>query len=186
MPADEILLTVEEKMEKAVEVLKKQLGGIRTGRATPGLVDSIRVEAYGSQTPLKQLATIGAPEPQQIVIRPYDAGTIKDIEKAIIASDLGLAPQSDGRVVRLNIPPLSTEVRKKMVARIKELSEEAKVSIRNVRRDGNKDAEKEEKDKLISEDQRDDIKDQVQELTKKYEAQTTEMAKSRESEVLDN
>lgn len=186
MPADEILLTVEEKMEKAVEVLKKQLGGIRTGRATPGLVDSIRVEAYGSPTPLKQLATIGAPEPQQIVIRPYDAGTIKDIEKAIIASDLGLAPQSDGRVVRLNIPPLSAEVRKKMVARIKELSEEAKVSIRNVRRDGNKEAEKEEKDKLISEDQRDDIKDQIQELTKKFETQVGEMAKSREAEVLDN
>jgi len=186
MPADEILLTVEEKMEKAVEVLKKQLGGIRTGRATPGLVDSIRVEAYGSPTPLKQLATIGAPEPQQIVIRPYDAGTIKDIEKAIIASDLGLAPQSDGPVVRLNIPPLSAEVRKKMVSRIKELSEEAKVSIRNVRRDGNKEAEKEEKDKLISEDQRDDIKDQVQELTKKFEAQVGEMAKSREAEVLDN
>ena len=186
MSTDEILLNVEEKMEKAVEVLKNQLAGIRTGRATPGLVDSIKVEAYGSSTPLKQLATIGAPEPQQIVIRPYDAGTIKDIEKAIIASDLGLAPQSDGRVVRLNIPPLSTEVRKKMVSRIKELSEEAKVSIRNIRRDGNKDVEKLEKDKQISEDQRDDGKDEIQELTKKYEERASEMAKSREAEVLDD
>ena len=186
MSTEEILLNAEEKMEKAVEVLKNQLAGIRTGRATPGLVDSIKVEAYGSPTPMKQLATIGAPEPQQIVIRPYDAGTIKDIEKAIIASDLGLAPQSDGRVIRLNIPPLSTEVRKKMVSRIKELSEEAKVSIRNIRRDANKDIEKLEKDKEISEDQRDDGKDEVQELTKKYEEKTSELAKSREAEVMDD
>ena len=114
MSADLILMDVEERMEKAVEVLKNQLGGIRTGRATPGLVDSIKVDVYGSPTPIKQIATIGAPEPQQIVIRPYDASTIKDIEKAIISSDLGLAPQSDGRMVRLNIPPLSTEVRKKI------------------------------------------------------------------------
>lgn len=186
MSTDEILLNTEEKMEKAVEVLKKQLAGIRTGRATPGLVDSIKVEAYGSPTPMKQLATIGAPEPQQIVIRPYDAGTIKDIEKAIIASDLGLAPQNDGRVVRLNVPPLSTEVRKKMVSRIKELSEEAKVSIRNIRRDANKDVDKAEKDKEISEDQRNDAKDEVQELTKKFEEKVTEMAKAREAEVMDD
>ena len=186
MSTELILMDVEERMEKAVDVLKNQLGGIRTGRATPGLVDSIKVDVYGSPTPIKQIATIGAPEPQQIVIRPYDASTIKDIEKAIISSDLGLAPQSDGRMVRLNIPPLSTEVRKKMVARIKDLSEEAKVSIRNIRRDGNKDAEKAEKDKEISEDQRDDIKDQVQELTKKFETKVSEMAKSRESEVMDD
>lgn len=186
MSIDETLLNAEEKMEKAVDVLKNQLSGIRTGRASPGLVDSIKVEAYGSLTPVKQLATIGAPEPTQIVIRPYDAGTIKDIEKAIIASDLGLAPQSDGRVVRLNIPPLSTEVRKKMVSRIKDLGEEAKVSIRNIRRDGNKDVEKAEKDKEISEDQRDDAKDQIQELTKKFEVKVSEMTKSREAEVLED
>lgn len=186
MSTDEILLNAEEKMEKAVEVLKNQLAGIRTGRANPGLVDSIKVDAYGSQTPMKQLATIGAPEPQQIVIRPYDASTIKDIEKAIIASDLGLAPQNDGRVIRLNIPPLSTEVRKKMVSRIKELGEESRVSIRNIRRDGNKDIDKAEKDKEISEDQRDDAKEQVQELTKKFEDKVTEMTKSREAEVMDD
>lgn len=186
MSTDEILLNAEEKMEKAVEVLKNQLSGIRTGRATPGLVDSIKVEAYGSLTPLKQVATIGAPEPQQIVIRPYDAGTIKDIEKAIIASDLGLAPQSDGRVVRLNIPPLSAEVRKKMVTRIKELGEEAKVSIRNIRRDGNKDVEKAEKDKEISEDQRDDAKEKIQEFTKTHEGKVAEMMKSREADVMED
>ena len=125
-------------MEKAVDVLKHSLAGIRTGRANPGLVDSLRVEVYGSPTPIKQLASVGAPEPTQIVIRPFDPGTIKDIEKAIQASGLGFNPQNDGRVIRLNVPPLSTEVRRKLVGRIKELSEEAKVAIRNVRRDGNK------------------------------------------------
>ena len=118
--------------------LKHSLAGIRTGRANPGLVDSLRVDVYGSAVPIKQVASVGAPEPNQIVIRPYDPGTIKDIEKAIQVSDLGFNPQSDGRVIRLNVPPLSTEVRRKMVARIKDLTEEAKVAIRNVRRDGNK------------------------------------------------
>ena len=186
MAADEILFDVEERMEKAIEVLKKSLGGIRTGRANPGLVDSLRVDVYGSPTPIKQIASVGAPEPTQIVIRPYDAGTIKDIEKTIIASDLGLTPQNDGRVIRINIPALSGEVRKKMVSRIKELSEEGKISVRNIRRDGNKAADQEEKDKTISEDTRDDIKDQIQELTKKYEAQIIEMTKARETEVLDD
>ena len=183
MAIDDILMDAEERMEKAVAHLQNSLSGIRTGRATPGLVDSIKVEAYGSATPLKQLASIGTPEPQQIVIRPYDAGTIKDIEKAIVAGDLGLNPQNDGRIIRLNVPPLSTDVRKKMVSRIKELSEEAKISIRNIRRDANKAIDALEKDKEISEDTRDSSKDDVQELLKKYEEQTTEMAKTRETEV---
>lgn len=186
MDSDEILMDAEERMEKAVSVLAGNLSGIRTGRANPGLVDSIKVEVYGSQTPLKQLASIGTPEPQQILIRPYDAGTIKEIEKAIVAGDLGLNPQSDGRVVRLNVPPLSTDVRKKMVSRIKELSEDAKISIRNIRRDANKAADQAEKAKEMSEDDRDKVKDQVQELTKKFEAQTTDMAKNREAEVLED
>lgn len=186
MPADDILLDTEERMEKAISVLKNALSGIRTGRANPGLVDSLRVEVYGSPTPMKQVASVGAPEPQQIVIRPYDASTIKDIEKAIIASGLGLAPQSDGRVIRLNIPPLTAETRRKLVARIKELTEEAKVAIRNVRRDGNKAADQEEKDKLLSEDDCKSIKDQIQELTKQYENTATDMAKARETEVMEN
>ncbi|HBV63331.1 MAG TPA: ribosome recycling factor [Rhodopirellula sp.] len=183
MPADEILMDAEERMEKAIAHLGDSLSGIRTGRATPGLVDSIRVEVYGSMQPLKQLASVGTPEPQQIVIRPYDASTIKEIEKAIVAGDLGLNPQNDGRIIRLNVPALSTEVRKKMVSRVKELAEEAKVSLRNIRRDANKAADGEEKAKDISEDDRDKIKDDVQDLTKKYEAQATEMAKVREAEV---
>jgi ribosome recycling factor len=185
MGADDILLDVEERMEKAMSVLKHALTGIRTGRANPGLVDSLRVEVYGSQTPIKQLASIGAPEPQQIVIRPFDPGTIKDIEKCIIASGLGLNPQSDGRVIRLNIPPLSTETRKKLVARIKELTEEAKVAVRNVRRDGNKAADQGEKDKDLSEDERDKLKDDIQELTKTYEDKASALAKAKESEVME-
>lgn len=186
MEIQEIIDDATLRMEKAIEVLKKNLSGIRTGRANPGLVDSLRVDVYGSPTPIKQVAQVGAPEPTQIMIRPYDTSIIKEIEKAIVASDLGFNPQSDGRVVRINIPPLSTDVRKKMVARIKELSEDAKISIRNVRRDGNKAAEQAEKDKVISEDQRDDIKDQIQEMTKKYEANVTDIAKAREEEVLED
>ena len=186
MSMDQILTDTEARMEKAIEVLKKNLSGIRTGRANPGLVESLRADVYGSPTPLKQLASIGAPEPAQILIRPYDAGTIKEIEKAIATSDLGFNAQNDGRVIRINIPPLSTDVRRKMVSRIKDLAEEAKVAIRNIRRDGNKAAEQLEKDKEITEDQRDDIKKDVQDLTKKYETQVGDMAKARETEVMED
>ena len=185
MPAAEILSDAEERMGKAIEILKKNLSGIRTGRANPGLVDSVRVDVYGSPTPLKQIAQVGAPEPSQIVIRPYDTAIIKEIEKAIVGSDLGFNPQSDGRVVRINIPALSTDVRKKMVGRIKDLTEDAKISIRNARRDGNKAADQEQKDKIMSEDDRDSAKTKVQDLTKKYEEQANEMAKAREAEVME-
>ncbi|MBX3424901.1 MAG: ribosome recycling factor [Pirellulales bacterium] len=185
MTFDEILLDSEERMEKAIAKLKGDLTGIRTGRANPGLVDSLRVDAYGSPTPLKQLGSVSAPEPQQIVIRPFDPSILKDIEKAIIASDLGLAPNNDGKVIRLNIPALSGDVRKKMVARIKDLTEETKVSIRNVRRDANKHADASEKDKLLSEDDCKGLKDEVQELTKKFENQASELAKAKEAEVME-
>ena len=185
MTTDEILLDVEERMEKAIRKFKGDLAGIRTGRANPGLVDSLRVEVYGSAVPIKQIASVGAPEPNQIVIRPYDPGTLKDIEKAIQTSDLGFNPQSDGRLIRLNVPPLSTEVRRKMVGRIKELTEESKVAVRNIRRDGNKTADQAEKDKDFSEDDRDQAKEEIQELTKTYESQATESAKAREQEVME-
>ena len=186
MSGDEILLDVEERMEKAIRKLKADLGGIRTGRANPGLGDSLKVEVYGSPTPIKQVASVGAPEPNQIVIRPYDPGTLKDIEKAIQASDIGFTPQNDGRVIRLNVPPLSTEVRRKMVSRVRELAEESKVAVRNVRRDGNKAADSAEKDKVMSEDDRDSVKEQIQDLTKEYENQATEQAKVREKEVMED
>ena len=186
MTTDEILLDVEERMEKAIRKLKGDLAGIRTGRANPGLVDSLKVEIYGSAVPIKQVASVGAPEPNQIVIRPYDPGTLKDIEKAIQASDLGFNPQSDGRVIRLSVPPLSTEVRRKMVGRVKELAEEAKVALRNIRRDGNKTADQAEEDKDLSEDERDQVKDEIQDLIKQYESQVNDLAKAREKEVMED
>jgi ribosome recycling factor len=183
MNADEILMDSEERMEKAINKLKSDLTGIRTGRANPGLVDSLRVEAYGSPVPIKQIASVSAPEPQQLVIRPFDPSTIKDIERGIINSDLGLAPNSDGKVIRLNIPPLSGDVRKKMVARTKELAEEAKIAIRNVRRDGNKHADQAEKDGGLSEDDCKGLKDEIQDLTKKYETMANDLAAAKEAEV---
>ncbi len=186
MDQDEILLDAEERMEKAVNVLSNALKGIRTGRANPGLVDSIRVEYYGSPTPLKQVANISCPEPQQILIRPFDTTTLDAIGKAIIASELGMVPNNDGRVIRLNVPPLSTERRKQMASRIKELAEEARVAIRNVRRDANKHADTAEKDKTMSEDDCKATKDQIQDLTKKYEGVVNDRAASKEKEVMEN
>ena len=185
MPADDILLDAEERMEKAADVFRHALTGIRTGRANPGLVDSLKVEVYGSPTPIKALASVGAPEPNQIVVRPFDPGTIKDIEKAIQAADLGLNPQSDGRLIRITIPALSTDVRKKMTARIKELAEEARVAIRNVRRDANKAAETEQADGGLTEDACDACQESVQELTKASEAKVGDLAKAKEAEVME-
>ncbi len=186
MTVDDILLDVEERMEKAVARLKTNLAGIRTGRANPGLVDSLKVDAYGSQMPMKQLASVACPEPMQIVIRPFDPTTMKDIEKAIIASDLGFTPQNDGKVIRLNIPAMSAETRKKLVARIRELTEEAKVSLRNIRRDGMKNAEKGEKDKLFSENDRDAAQEEIQNLIKKYEKDVDDLSKNREKDVMED
>src|SRR6266576_3285095 len=123
MTSDDILLDTEERMEKAVKVFSDELRGLRTGRATPALVDSLRVEYYGSPTPLKQLANISTPDPQQIVIRPFDQSVLKEIEKAIRSSDLGMSPNNDGKMIRLQVPPMSGEQRQKLVKRIKESSE---------------------------------------------------------------
>ena len=147
-------------------------------------MDSIRVDYYGSPTPLKQIATISVPEAQQIMIRPFDQGVINDISKAIQSSDLGLAPNSDGKVIRLNIPPLSTERRKQMVSRLKDLAEDARVAIRNIRRDANKHTDTSMKDKLINEDIHDQLKEQIQELTKQYEAKVNSMADAKEKDIM--
>src|SRR5918996_3006097 len=123
MSSDEILFDAEERMEKAVNVFRDELRGLRTGRATPALVDNLRVEYYGSPTPLKQLAQISTPDPQQILIRPFDQGCLKDIEKAIRSSDLGMAPNNDGKVIRLTVPTMSGDQRKKIVQQIKKQAE---------------------------------------------------------------
>src|ERR1700747_2709659 len=169
MSSDEILFDAEERMEKAVNVFKDELRGLRTGRATPALVDGLRVEYYGSPTPLKQMAQISTPDPQSILIRPFDGSVLKDIEKAIRSSDLGLSPNNDGKMIRLTIPAMSGEQRQKMVARIKKLAEEAKVALRNIRRDANKHFDQAEKEKEMTEDERDKGKEEVQDLTKRYE-----------------
>lgn len=185
MDADEILLDCEERMEKAADMYHGQLGGLRTGRATPGLVESVRVEMYGSMMPLKQCATVSVPEPQQLLIRPFDASQIGAIGKAIQSSDVGLAPNSDGRVIRLNVPPLSTERRKQLVSRVKDLAEEARVSIRNVRRDANRHADQLLKDKTASEDEVKRLKDEIQEFTKQYEGRVNALAEGKETEVME-
>jgi ribosome recycling factor len=183
MTTDEILLDAEERMEKAANVFRDELRGLRTGRASPALLDAIRVEYYGSPTPIKQLAQVSTPDPQQIVVRPFDQGALKDIEKAIRASDLGLAPNSDGKVIRLQVPTMSGEQRQKMVKKIKELSESGKVSCRNVRRDANKHFDVGEKDGDMTEDERDKGKEQVQTLLKTYEGKIEDMATKKGKEI---
>lgn len=183
MNREEILFDAEERMEKALDYFHHELVGIRTGRASPGLIESIRVQYYGSPTPLKQIASISAPEAQLLVIRPFDATALKEIERAILTSDLGLAPNNDGKVIRLNVPSLSGEQRKKLVGRVKDLAEEARVAIRNIRRDANKHADTAEKDKVVSEDERDELKEEIQELTRKYEAKANALAEKKSTEI---
>src|SRR5262245_5516851 len=186
MTSDEILFDAEERMEKAAHVLQDSLRGLRTGRATPALVDSVRVEYYGSPTPIKQMANISAPEPSLIVIRPFDPTVLKDIEKAILASELGLTPMNDGKLIRLSIPPLSGERRKQLTGRVKDLAEEARVAIRNVRRDANKSADQSEKDKALTEDECAQTKEQVQELTKRFESKVNDLADKKSAEIMED
>jgi ribosome recycling factor len=185
MTSDEILLDAEERMDKAVSIYRDELRGLRTGRATPALVEHIRVEYYGSPTPLRQLAQINTPDPQQILIRPFDQSCLKDVEKAIRSSDLGMSPNNDGKMIRLTVPPMSGEQRQKMVARIKKSGEEAKVSCRNIRRDANKHFDQAEKDKELTEDERDKGKDEVQKLLKTYEDKVTDLAEKKTKEVME-
>jgi ribosome recycling factor len=185
MTTDEILFDAEERMEKAVSVFRDELRGLRTGRATPALVDQLRVEYYGSPTPLRQLAQISTPDAQSILIKPFDQGCLKDIEKTIRTSDLGMAPNNDGKMIRLQVPPMSGEQRQKMVTRIKKSSEDAKVACRNIRRDGNKHFETAEKNKEMTEDERDQGKDQVQKLLKTYEDKITEMSEKKSKEIME-
>ncbi len=181
MTSDEILLDAEERMEKALGVFRDDLRGLRTGRATPALVDSLRVDYYGSPTPLKQLAQINTPDPQSIVIRPFDPGCLKDIEKAIRSSDLG----NDGKMIRMQVPAMSGDQRKKLVQHIKKSSEDAKVACRNIRRDANKHFDVAEKDKEMTEDDRDKGKESVQALLKDFEGKIDDMSEKQSKEILE-
>lgn len=186
MPTKQILTTNESHMEKTVDFLKSELKSVRTGRAAPGLVENLSVDYYGSPTPLKQLATIATPEPAMIVIKPFDAAALKEIEKAVKTSDLSLAPIVDGKMIRLNIPPLSEERRKQIVQQVKQLGEKSKVSIRNIRRDANKQLDEEQKAKTITEDDCKKGKDNVDDLTKKHIEQIEEIIKAKSEEIMNS
>lgn len=182
---DTILLEGEEAMTKAVEYLKKELRGIRTGRASPALVEFVKVDYYGTATDLKALASISVPEPTQLLIKPFDAGSIHEIKRAIEASGLGLNPMVDGKQIRLNLPALSGDRRKQLIGHCKKLSEEAKVSLRNVRRDANKHADALGKDSAahVPEDEIETLKAEIQELLKKYEVQCDELVTAKTKEI---
>ena len=186
MSAPVWLKDAETRMEKALDVFRNELKGLRTGRASPAMLDAIRMDYYGSQTPIKQVANISCPDPQSIMIKPFSADDLKEIEKAIRSSDLGLAPNNDGKLIRLTVPPMSGDQRKKMVAQIKKSSENAKVSCRNVRRDGNKHFEDAEKAKTINEDDRDKGKAKMQDLLKLYEAKVDGVADAKSKEMMEN
>jgi len=184
MSAEEIALEAEEAMEKAVNYLRSEFRLIRTGRASPALLDTIRVLYYDTPTALKELAAVAAPEPNLLVIKPFDPAVIKDIEKAILASPLGLTPNSDGRVIRLVVPPLSGERRQQLANQVKQMAEQARVHVRNARRDANKALDQAQKDKLLTEDQRDAAKEEMDKLTKQYIAQVDEVLKTKTDEIM--
>ena len=185
MDIDESLLTCEESMDKAVEYLKGELRGVRTGRASTALVEFIKVDYYGAPTELRQLALINVPEPTQILIKPFDASSTKEIGKAIEASGLGLNPIVEAKQVRLNLPPLSGERRTQLTSSIKHMGEQAKVAVRNARRDANKHIDQAAKDKTqhLSEDAVEQAKNDVQTLTKKYETLVDEQIAAKTKEI---
>jgi ribosome recycling factor len=184
MPQDRIVREVEEKMKKTIGVLQDELRGMRTGRATPALIENVRVNYYGNPTPLKQIASISAPEAALLVVKPYDPSSVGEIQKAIQASDIGINPSSDGKLVRLSIPPLSEDRRKQLAGRAKDTAEKARVSLRSIRRDVNKDVEKLKKDGTIGEDDMYRLKDRIQESVKKYEDEVDKMLDSKVNELL--
>ena len=182
---NDCLREAEEKMQRATAVLREDLMTIRTGRASPALLERVRVDYYGTPTPLNQLATISVPEPRLLVIRPWDASVLSAIEKAILKSDLGLTPSSDGKVVRLPIPPLTEERRRELVRAVNHRVEEGHVALRNVRRDCLKDMQDLQKEKLISEDDFFRGKDRVQALTDKYIAEMDELGRAKQAEIME-
>jgi len=184
MPVNSIVSENKDKMAKAVEFLHDELKGVRTGRASTGLVENLKVDYYGTPTPLKQMATLAAPEVDMVVIKPFDPASIKDIEKAIKGSDLSLAPIVDGKVIRLNVPPLSEERRGQLVGQVRQLGEQAKVGIRNIRRDANKQLEKEDKDKVITEDDLKNGKKQMDDITKEFTDKVDSTVRAKSDEIM--
>jgi ribosome recycling factor len=187
MPLDEILFEAEATMEKATDHLKSELRAVRTGRATPGLVDHLRieVESYGSTMTLKELANIAVAEGNVIVIKPFDPSTIKDIQRGIEKSGIGINPMNDGKLIRLPVPPLSTERRNQLAGQIKQLAEQQKVAIRNTRRDANKQIEAEKKDKLLTEDDAEAGQERMQKLTDEYCEKVDKLVADKTREIME-
>ena len=181
---DDLLKDAESRMKGAIQSLIEDLGGIRTGRANPGLVEKLPVEYYGMETPLFQLASISVPEARVLMIKPFDPSTLKAIEKAILASELNLTPNNDGKVIRLNLPPLTEERRRDLIKVVRAEAEEGRVAIRNVRRDANNDFKRLLKDKEISEDDARRGEEQIQKLTDKYVAEADKLLANKEEDLM--
>ena len=172
-------------MEKALHHLQDLLKGVRTGRASSALVDHIRVEYYGTLTPINQLAAVSVPEPRQIVIKPFDASVVGELTKAILKSDLGITPQNDGKMLRLQMPPLSGEQRQKYAAKVKEMCEETRVAMRNIRRDQNKHADGENKGSGLTDDEHKRTLDKVQEILKDYEKRLDAVQAAKTKDIME-
>ncbi len=182
---NEVLEELRERMQRSVEALQDDLLSIRTGRASPGLVDKLQVDYYGSLTPLNQLASVAVPEPRLLVIRPWDPVSLPDIERAILKSDLGLTPMNDGKLIRLSIPRLTEERRRELVKVVSRRVEDGRVAVRNLRRDALQDLKEFEKEKMISEDEFYRGKDEIQVLTDEFIATIDEIGQRKEEEVME-
>jgi ribosome recycling factor len=182
---NDVYSEAKTRMKGAVQALEEDLSGIRTGRANPALVEKLPVEYYGVPTPLQQLASIGVPEARQLLIRPFDPSTVKDIERAIMTSDLGLTPNSDGKSIRLNLPPLTQERRQELVRVVRNRVEEARVAIRNVRRDNIRDLREFENEKMISEDELKRGEEEVQNITDDFIDEVNKIGERKENEVME-
>ncbi|MBW1992261.1 MAG: ribosome recycling factor [Deltaproteobacteria bacterium] len=180
----EILDETRRKMKKVLEVLAQDLSRVRTGRASVALLEGIKVECYNTTMPLPQVASLAAPEPRLLTVQPWDPSILADIEKAILKSDLGLTPANDGKVIRLPIPPLTTERRKELVKTVKKMGEDAKVALRNVRRDANERFKKLKNDKEISEDDARRGQDEVQKITDEFTKKVDQMTAEKEKEIM--
>lgn len=174
-----------DRMEKTIAALKDELNTIRTGRASASLFDKIKVDYYGTPTPLKQAANISVPEARMIVLQPFDKSLIGEIEKAVQKSELGLNPSNDGKIIRISIPPLTAERRKELVKQVKTIAESSRVAIRNIRRDGNEDLKKQQKDGLLTEDGLKTAESDLQKATDKYIQQINKIAEDKEKEILE-
>ena len=185
MPVDEILFEAEEHMEKAFEHLKHEFRGLRTGRASTALVEYVKVDYYGTLTDLRALASLTTPDAASILIKPFDPGSLKNIIHALEAANLGITPHSDGKQVRMILPPLSQERRQQLAGKIKEVAEQTRIALRNIRRDANKQADNEKKDSQLTEDQVKSAHEDIQELLRKYEARVEEAITAKTKEIME-